>query len=125
MRHGHILGAILALSIGSAARAQPPPSEPISPTPAEGAEIGDQPEVSAVAADFRPGMVVKDASGRTIGSITRVDQTADGATAVEANIDGRRVSLSPAVLSLNASGTGALSSMTRAEILAALARGPE
>jgi sRNA-binding protein len=70
-------------------------------------------------------MLVKDPSGLTLGPITRVGQTADGATAVEVAVDGRRVSLSPSILSLNASGDGATSSMSKAEIQAAQARAPE
>jgi len=124
MRHEFLFAAILALSIGPAAQAQPPPSEPISPTPAEEARTGDPADVSAVAADFRPGMSVEDPSGAVIGSITRVAQTAAGATAVEINLDGRRVSLAPTILSLSARGDRARSSMTKAEIEAASARTP-
>jgi hypothetical protein len=125
MRHRYLFAAVLVLSIGPAAQAQPPPSEPVSPTPAEEARTGDQADVSAVAADFRPGMLVKDPSGFTVGSITRVTQTANGATAVEVDVDGRRMSLAPSILSLNARGDGALSSMTKAEIQAASARAPD
>jgi hypothetical protein len=124
MQHGCVLGAVVALSIGPAARAQPPPSNPISPAPAETAPAGEQSDVGAVAPDFRPGMVVRDPSGATIGPITRVAQTADGAAAVEVDLDGRRVSLSPSILMLKPSGDGVLSSMTKAEIRAAAARSP-
>ena len=124
MRHGHIIGVVLVLSIGASAQTRPPPSEPVSATPAEGAQTGDQSDVSTVADDFPPGMLVKDPSGLTVGPITRIAQTPGGATAVEVSLDGRRVSLSPRILSLNASGDGALSSMSKAEIQAAQARGP-
>jgi hypothetical protein len=122
MRYGCFIAAILGLSIGPAAQAQPPPAEPVSPTPVEEARTGEPADVSAVAADFRPGMSVEDPSGAIIGSITRVAQTAEGATAVEVDLDGRRVSLAPTVLSLNARGDRVLSSMTKAEIEAASAR---
>ena len=125
MRNAHLLGAFLALSIGPAAIALPPPAEPVSPAPAEAAPAGEHSDVSAVAPDFRPGLVVKDPSGLTIGPITRVAETAEGATAVEVDLDGRRVSLSPSILMLNPSGDGVLSSMTKAEIRGATARSPE
>lgn len=125
MRQAYLLGAVLALSIGPAAHALPPPAEPVSPAPAEAAPTAAPSDVSAVAPDFRPGLVVKDPSGLTIGPITRVAQTADGVTAVEVNLDGRRVSLSPSVLMLKPSGDGVVSSMTKAEIRGASARSPE
>jgi hypothetical protein len=129
MRYENLLGAVAALAIGQAAQAQPPapappPSQPVSPAPSEEAPTGDQADVSATAADFRPGMAVKDPSGLTIGRITRVGQTPEGETVVEVDLDGRPVNLSPSVLSLNASGDAALSSMTKAEIRAADARSP-
>lgn len=126
MRHGYLLGAVLALSLSADAQGQPapPPSPPVSPTPPEDAPTGDQSDASATVGDFRPGMIVKDPAGLTVGPITRVAQTAEGATAVEVNLDGRRVSLSPNVLTLSPAGDGALSSMTKAEIQAASARLP-
>jgi hypothetical protein len=80
--------------------------------------------VSAAAPDFRPGLIVRDPAGAIIGPITRVAQTANGATAVEVDLDGHRVSLSPSILMLKPSGDGVLSSMTKAEIRAASARSP-
>jgi hypothetical protein len=126
MRHSYLLGAILALSIGPAAQAQPraPPSQPISPTSSEEAQTGDQADASATVADFRPGMLVKDPSGVIVGRITRVGQAAEGETAVEIDLDGRRVNLSPNILSVDVSGSGARSSMTKAEIQGSSARLP-
>jgi len=69
-------------------------------------------------------MLVRDPSGIIVGRITRVGQTAEGETAVEVDLDGRRVNLSPNVLSVDASGTGARSSMAKAEIQGASARLP-
>lgn len=126
MRHGYLLSAILALSIGAAAQAQPrpPPSQPISPTSPEEAQTGEQADASVTAADFRPGMLVKDPSGVIVGRITHVGQTAEGETAVEVDLDGRRVNLSPNILSVDVSGSGARSSMTKAEIQGSSARLP-
>jgi hypothetical protein len=118
----HLIGAIVISFIGFAAQAQPPPSNPISPAQPEAARTGDPADVSATLAAFRPGMLVKDASGVTVGPIRRVGQTADGAAAVEVELDGRAVSLSPHILTVNETGDGALSSMTKAEIKAASAR---
>jgi hypothetical protein len=126
MRHGFLPATIAALVAGQAVWAQPPssPSEPVSPTPSEDEQAGDKPDTRASTADFLPGMQVKDPSGLTIGTITRVGQTAEGATAVEVTLDGRTVNLSPSILTLDGSGRTASSSMTKAEILAAHARSP-
>ena len=124
MRHAFLLTALLALSAGPAAQGQPTPAPPISLTSPEEAQTGDQADVSATVADFRPGMLVRDPSGLTVGRITRVGQTAEGATAVEVDLGGRRVNLSPSILSVDASGNGARSSMTKAEIQGSSARLP-
>jgi hypothetical protein len=126
MRQGSLPATIAALLIVPAAWAQPPspPSQPVSPTPSEDEQAGDKPDTSASTADLRPGMLVKDPSGLRIGTISRIGQTVEGATAVEVDLDGRTVNLSPSILTLDASGRMASSSMTKAEILAADARSP-
>lgn len=122
MPHRYLLAAALALLAGYAAHAQSPAQAPVSPAPAEGARTGNRPDVSSTAADFRPGMIVRDESGAVIGPITRVGQTAEGAPAVVVNMDGRPVNLSPNILTRDTSGDGALSSMSKAEIRSASAR---
>ena len=124
MRHGFLLGPVLALATGYAAHAQTPPGQPVNPTPSEQAPTGEQPDASAKVAGFRPGMIVKDASGSTIGPITRVGQTAEGVAAIEVDLNGRRVSLSPTVLTLSTTGDTVMSSMSKAELQAASGRSP-
>ncbi|MDP3747469.1 MAG: hypothetical protein Q8Q88_10530 [Phenylobacterium sp.] len=66
-------------------------------------------------------MVVKDSAGVTVGTITRVGKTADGAAAVAVNVDvdGKTVNLASSTLNLSPTGDAAVSSMTKAQIKAA------
>lgn len=71
------------------------------------------------AASFaRPGMLVKDAEGAAIGSVvTAGKSSATGEPVVVVSVDGKRLNLAAA--SLNPAGNELVSSMTKAQILAA------
>lgn len=138
MKRAFLYGAALALTLGFAAQAQnapqptpdaPPASEPAAPptaaTPANPDPTAKGPadassDVSATVA-FKAGQAVTDASGGAVGKIARVGKTADGTDAVEVDIDGKKVSLPASALSMSPTGTGVVSSMTKADILAASA----
>ncbi|MGR4863799.1 hypothetical protein [Caulobacter sp. LARHSG274] len=126
-------GSALALMIGFAAQAQnaPPPTtpsqEPSTPSqePGQGQEVNPAPamppgtDASAVASVFKPGMIVKDSAGATVGTVEQVGQTADGSTAIEVSVDGKAINLSPSILAVSGDGEEAVSSMTKAQIKAA------
>jgi hypothetical protein len=65
-------------------------------------------------------MVVKDASGAMVGTVVKVGKAANGQTAVVVNIDGKPISL--AANMLTPAGDGLVSSMSKDEIKAAIAK---
>ncbi len=112
----------LALSLGGSAMAQRPvnsapasPPEPAAPA---------QPTATNPGGPFTPGMPVKDSSGETIGTINRVGRTADGAPAVELNVDGKPVTMALAALTLADAGDHAVTSATKAQVEAAARQNP-
>jgi hypothetical protein len=111
-----LVGAALALSVGFAAQAQPPATQPANPPSATSPPPAD---ASATASMFKAGMVVKDNAGATVGTITQVGRTSDGTAAVAVNVDGKAVALPASALSLSPAGDAAVSSMTKAQIKAA------
>ena len=65
-------------------------------------------------------MIVHDKTGGTIGSVSRVGKTADGADAVEVNIDGKPVGLPISMFTVAQNGD-LVSPVTKAQIQAAAA----
>jgi hypothetical protein len=106
-----LLGGALSASIGGYALAQTAATQPPSAPPAAGATVD-----SAVA-NVKPGTVVKDANGATVGTVVRVGQTNDGQIAVVVSVDGQPVNLASNILTPAADGL--VSSMTKAQIMAA------
>jgi hypothetical protein len=122
-----LLGAgALSLALGLSAQAQTPAGQPVNPTtaappPASAATApATSANTSATASAFRSGMTVKDAQGVTIGTISRVIKTPDGATTYAVSVDGRNVKLPGSALTMGASGE-AISSMSKAQITASTA----
>jgi hypothetical protein len=121
-----LLGASVATALGFAAQAQtmPAPDEGAAPPSAEqapapaGADTGTDASTTAA----KPGMVVKDSAGETVGQVVQVGQTADGQAAVVVNVDGRPFTL--AANMLTPAGDGMVSSVTKAQIKAAAAKSP-
>jgi hypothetical protein len=107
-----LLGASLATAVGFAASAQPAMPGPDHEAAPSAAQAGV--DASAVA---KPGMVVTDNTGATVGTVTQVGKTAAGESAVVVRIDGQPFTL--AADKLSPSGGGLVSSMTKAEIKAA------
>ncbi len=115
-----LLGAGLAATLGFAAHAQsmPAPDQsdaqaPAGQPPADAAA----PPSGADATAAKPGMVVKDSAGATLGKVVQVGQTADGQSAVVVEVDGAPITLAANMLTPN--GNGLVSSMTKAQIKAA------
>lgn len=98
----------------SAPAANPPPGAP------SGAVNPPAVDASATTSPYRSGMLIKDARGSTIGSISRVIRTPDGTTTISANIDGRNVNLPASTLTPGPDGT-AVSSLSKAQITASTA----
>lgn len=121
--------AALSLSFGLAAQAQtpgaaapgtvnPPAASPTAPAPSAAAPPAA--DASATTSPYKAGMAIKDAQGSSIGTISRVIRTPDGATTISANVDGRNVNMPASTLTLGADG-GAVSSMSKAQITASTA----
>jgi len=110
-----LCASALALSFGFAAQAQDPPSK--DKTPPAAATSGK--DVTATTSALKPGMVVKDSAGVTLGKITRIDKAADGTEAVAVSSDSGKINLAAATLTVSPSGKEAVSSQTKAEIQAA------
>jgi hypothetical protein len=112
------LGAALATTMGYAAQAQsdtaPSGVAPQSQAPAQAAADANTPNTA------KPGMVVKDASGATVGTVVQVGQATNGLSAVVVNIDGKPISL--AANMLTPAGDGLVSSLSKDEIKAAAAK---
>jgi 2-oxoglutarate dehydrogenase E2 component (dihydrolipoamide succinyltransferase) len=123
MTRALLAGAAFAFAGAIAAHAQPAPAAPAAPAgPAPAAAAPAAPAgAPASAANLKAGAVVKDKSGGTIGSVSRVGKTADGADAVEVNIDGQPVGL-PASLLTVADNGDVVAPVTKAQILAAQAK---
>lgn len=112
----------LSLTLAVAAQAQTPGvaapgavNPPVANPPASAAQTPPASDASASVSPYKPGMVIKDAQGATIGSVARVIKTPDGATTISATVDGRNVNLPASALTLGADG-GAVSSMSKAQI---------
>jgi hypothetical protein len=113
-----LLSASLTM-LGFTAQAQPgampaAPQSPASEPPA--APSASQSGVDA-AAIAKPGMVVKDSAGATVGTVVQAGRTAEGVSAVVVQVDGRPFTL--AASSLTPAGDGLVSSMSKTEIKAA------
>jgi hypothetical protein len=121
-----LLGASFALAIGAAAEAQPsmppsdtaPPSDSAPPPADATAPSASQAGVDA-AMVAKPGMVVKDNAGATVGTVVQAGQTAEGVHAVVVQVDGSPFTL--AANTLTPTGDGLVSSMSKAQIKAAAA----
>jgi len=115
------LGATLAATLGYAAQAQPdtssPGAAPQSQAPAD--QAAPQPGANTPTT-AKPGMVVKDTSGATVGTVVQVGQASNGQSAVVVNIDGKPISL--AANMLTPAGDGLVSSMSKDDIKAAAAK---
>jgi hypothetical protein len=115
------LGATLATTLGYAAQAQsdmsPSGAPPSSQAPADQSSTQSGADSATTA---KPGMVVKDTSGGTVGTVVKVGQATNGQTAVVVNIDGKPISL--AANMLTPAGDGLVCSMTKDQIKAAAAK---
>jgi hypothetical protein len=128
MSRALFLGSALAMTLGYAAHAQSamPPSGASAPSQAPADQAPADQSAAPSSADTptattaKPGMVVKDSSGATVGTVVNVGKAANGLMAVVVNIDGKPVSL--AANMLTPAGSGLVSSMTKAEIKAAAAK---
>ena len=116
-----VAGAGLALALGFAAQAQPD-ATPTTPDRSESAMSSDQaPAASSAtqsgvdaAAVAKPGMIVKDNAGATIGTVMQAGKTAEGISAVVVKVDGKPFTV--AATTLTPAGDGLVSSMSKAEI---------
>jgi hypothetical protein len=117
-----LLGAGVATALGFAAQAQsmPAPDQGAAPPPAE--DQAPPPSAMDAAPAAKPGMVVKDSAGATLGKIVQVGQTADGQSAVVVNVDGKPFTLAANMLTPTSDGMAV--SMTKAQIKAAAAKSP-
>jgi hypothetical protein len=106
----------LALAVAFPAVAQERAAQPANPTRSAAPPATD---ANATTTMFKAGMVVKDSAGATVGKITHVGKTGDGAATVAVNVDGKTVSVPVSSLSLNPAGDAAVSTMTKTEIKAA------
>jgi hypothetical protein len=69
-------------------------------------------------------MVVKDANGEVVGAISKVGQTPEGRPSVTLQVEGRQVAVLAASLSADQGGKQAVSSQTRAQLLASASAPP-
>jgi hypothetical protein len=120
-----LLSASFALAIGAAAQAQPsmPPSDTAPPSDSAPPADATAPSASQAGVDAamvaKPGMVVKDNAGATVGTVVQAGQTAEGVHAVVVQVDGSPFTM--AANTLTPTGEGLVSSMTKAQIKAAAA----
>ncbi len=61
-------------------------------------------------------MVVKDTTGATVGTIAQIGKTADGSAAVTVKVDGKEIGVLASALT--PSGSQAISTQTKAQLLA-------
>ena len=127
-----ICATALVLSLGGLAQAQsasptaPPPdasSPPGSPDTSATPDTSSSSAASPAAQDFKPGMPVKDSSGKAVGTIKRVGQTPNGVAAAEVTVDGKPIVLALADLTLAPTKDHAISTKSKAEIQAAAGGG--
>jgi hypothetical protein len=128
MSRTFVCATALALSLGGLAHAQgagsyaaPPAAAPATP---DASSAPASPDTSATpaassAADFKPGMPVKDGAGQTVGTIKRVGQTSTGTPAAELTVDGKPIVLALADLTLAPTGKEAISKRSKSELKAA------
>ena len=115
-----ICATALVLSLGGLAQAQSPTSPDTSAAPDTSSSAAAS---TAAAQDFKPGMSVKDSSGKAVGTIKRVGQTPNGVAAAEVTVDGKPIVLALADLTLSPTKDQAISSKSKAEIQAAAGGG--
>ena len=123
-----ICATVLALSLAGLAQAQSAGSDasaaaatpsPATPDTSSAPDTSSSPAASAAAAqDFKPGMPVKDSSGKAVGTIKRVGQTASGTPAAELTVDGKPIVLALADLTLAPTKDHAISNRSKAELQA-------
>jgi len=65
---------------------------------------------------LKPGVVVKDRHGATVGLITKVDQSKDGQPAVQLDVNGTPITVLVSQLRLARRGDQAVISLTRSQI---------
>lgn len=118
-----LLGAGVATALGFAAQAQttPAPESVAAPPPPAASPPADVAAAASAGVDataaVKPGMIVKDNAGATVGKIVQVGKTADGTAAAVISVDGK--SSTVAATTLTPAGDGLVSSMTKAQIKAA------
>jgi hypothetical protein len=118
LAHAQSAGSYASPSAGSASPTSPdassPPASPdTSATPDASSSSAASP---AAAQDFKPGMPVKDSSGKAVGTIKRVGQTASGTPAAEVTVDGKPIVLALADLTLAPTKDQAIINKSKAEI---------
>jgi hypothetical protein len=117
MQRSFLIGSALALSVAWTAYAQPAAPTGAPPPAATGAPAPPAPPSANVAASaLKQGMVVKDTTGSTVGTISKIGQTADGQAAVMINVDGKEVGLLASNLTVDPTGTSATSAVTKAQL---------
>ena len=123
LRKTFLIGTGMALAIGWAANAQTTDSSQLPPAAPSGAATApaDAAPAPATVTDFKPGDVIKDTAGATVGTVVKAGQATNGQLAVVVNIDGKDVSL-PGNLFTVAAGV-VTAQATKAQIQAAVAKG--
>jgi hypothetical protein len=113
-----ILATMFSLGAGLAAHAQN--SAPSAAPPPSGAAGSTAPGAAATTA-LKAGMVVKDTAGAMVGTISQVGQTPDGKPAAMLNVDGQPIAILASNLTVDPSGAQAVSTYTKAQLLASAA----
>jgi len=94
-------------------------------TPPKGGPIPDAHPSQSVnpptSAGLRPGMTVKDSNGAVVGTIRQLGQTAAGRPIAQLDIDGRPVNVPAGWLNRTPDGAAAVSTLTKAQIVASAA----
>jgi hypothetical protein len=117
-------------SVAPPAAAPAPPAGPAAApsAPATTPPLPNAPPAASVnpptTAGLKSGMVVKDGTGATVGTIAQVGQTADGRPAVMIDVDGKQIGMLASNLSLGQGGAEAVSTMTKAQLQASAAQKP-
>ena len=97
-------------------QATPPAASSTAP-----AAAAATPVTPATLDSLKPGLEVKDATGASIGTVVKAGTASNGQAAVVVKVDGKDVSLPATLFSMN--GDSVTSSVTKAQIQAAMAKG--
>lgn len=111
-----VLGSAMALAAGSLALAQTltPPSPPPTPSATPQGSVNPPRPIG-----LKTGMAVTDKDGARVGTVTQIGHTAEGAPAVLLNVDGKTIGVPQSILTVSPAGDHAVSSVSKAQIIAA------